>query len=172
MEDQRNWTDASYKTYCRPLQIPFTYRIARGQTVRQQIIVRLSGEPKQEMRGEEPLISLSAPAGRLPEMALAIEPEWMPKPAARPAICRTGIMRLQMRCDHHGKTPFLRSVRDLALEMSAEIDAEIVVGKDTACEGALDEAKSRFEETDIFAGISHCIAAGLSQKLSAFGTMA
>ncbi len=24
MEDQRNWTDASYKTYCRPLSLPFS----------------------------------------------------------------------------------------------------------------------------------------------------
>jgi hypothetical protein len=39
MEDQRNWTDASYKTYCRPLALPRPYRLAAGEQVRQRIVV-------------------------------------------------------------------------------------------------------------------------------------
>ena len=30
MEDQRNWTDASYKTYVRPLALPWPYTLAKG----------------------------------------------------------------------------------------------------------------------------------------------
>ena len=30
MEDQRNWTDASYKTYVRPLALPWPYTLAAG----------------------------------------------------------------------------------------------------------------------------------------------
>ena len=37
MEDQRNWSDASYKTYSRPLAIPFPYTIAAGDRVRQSV---------------------------------------------------------------------------------------------------------------------------------------
>ncbi len=37
MEDQRNWSDASYKTYSRPLAIPFPYAIAAGERVRQSV---------------------------------------------------------------------------------------------------------------------------------------
>lgn len=37
MEDQRNWTDASYKTYCTPLEIPFPAEIKKGTTVTQAI---------------------------------------------------------------------------------------------------------------------------------------
>ena len=33
MEDQRNWTDASYKTYVRPLALPWPYTIPAGQGV-------------------------------------------------------------------------------------------------------------------------------------------
>ncbi|HZA91329.1 MAG TPA: hypothetical protein VE420_01785 [Gemmatimonadales bacterium] len=36
-EDQRNWTDASYKTYSRPLTLPFPYRIDAGETVEQSV---------------------------------------------------------------------------------------------------------------------------------------
>lgn len=41
MEDQRNWTDASFKTYCRPLSRPRPFDIAVGETVRQRITVML-----------------------------------------------------------------------------------------------------------------------------------
>jgi len=33
MEDQRNWTDASYKTYVRPLALPWPYTLATGATL-------------------------------------------------------------------------------------------------------------------------------------------
>ena len=32
MEDQRNWTDASYKTYSTPLRIPYPAPIAQRRT--------------------------------------------------------------------------------------------------------------------------------------------
>src|SRR5690625_5219342 len=37
MEDQRNWSDASFKTYNRPLDLPFPYVIDPGTKNRQQI---------------------------------------------------------------------------------------------------------------------------------------
>lgn len=37
MEDQRNWTDASFKTYNRPLALPFPFEIPAGEHVRQRI---------------------------------------------------------------------------------------------------------------------------------------
>jgi len=37
MEDQRNWTDASYKTYCTPLEMPFPAMITKGETVSQAV---------------------------------------------------------------------------------------------------------------------------------------
>ena len=43
MEDQRNWTDASYKTYVRPLALPWPYVIAKGNAVDQKINLTVSG---------------------------------------------------------------------------------------------------------------------------------
>ncbi|MFD4960067.1 hypothetical protein [Microbacterium sp. NPDC058389] len=45
MEDQRNWTDASYKTYSRPLSLPFPYPLAAGERVVQSIDIEVAGEP-------------------------------------------------------------------------------------------------------------------------------
>lgn len=44
MEDQRNWTDASFKTYSPPLHLPRPIRILRGTRIRQCVTVRIHGK--------------------------------------------------------------------------------------------------------------------------------
>ena len=36
-EDQRNWTDASYKTYCTPLALPFPSKVEKGEKIHQSV---------------------------------------------------------------------------------------------------------------------------------------
>jgi hypothetical protein len=43
MEDQRNWTDASYKTYCTPLDLPIPLLVKRGERIQQQVKLTLVG---------------------------------------------------------------------------------------------------------------------------------
>jgi len=45
MEDQRNWIDASYKTFCTPLRLPFPVEIKAGTKVRQGVTLRLVAMP-------------------------------------------------------------------------------------------------------------------------------
>jgi D-apionolactonase len=42
MEDQRNWSDASYKTYIRPLAEPWPYELAEGERLEQSVTVDIS----------------------------------------------------------------------------------------------------------------------------------
>lgn len=49
MEDQRNWTDASYKTYCRPLSMPFPFEIKKGEKIHQKIVLEIKGETQNEI---------------------------------------------------------------------------------------------------------------------------
>lgn len=44
-EDQRNWTDASFKTYCRPLDWPRPYELPAGAVVEQAVRVSVQGVP-------------------------------------------------------------------------------------------------------------------------------
>jgi D-apionolactonase len=44
MEDQRNWTDASFKTYCTPLEIPYPVDVPKGTRISQKIRIRLDGD--------------------------------------------------------------------------------------------------------------------------------
>ncbi len=43
MEDQRNWTDASFKTYCTPLSLPFPRTLEAGAQVEQRIVFQVNG---------------------------------------------------------------------------------------------------------------------------------
>jgi len=48
MEDQRNWTDGSYKTYCTPLSLGYPHQAQVGQVFHQAVTVR--AELPQELR--------------------------------------------------------------------------------------------------------------------------
>ncbi len=50
MEDHRNWTDASYKTYCTPLEKPFPVEVPQGTKIRQSVTVELEGVPPETTR--------------------------------------------------------------------------------------------------------------------------
>ena len=43
-EDQRNWIDASFKTFCTPLRLPFPVEIKAGTRIRQEIELTVRGK--------------------------------------------------------------------------------------------------------------------------------
>jgi D-apionolactonase len=74
MEDQRNWTDASFKTYSTPITLGWPHRARAGQQIRQRVRLTFEGavEPPSE-RGVPIRIELGEPTGkRLPEMGLGM----------------------------------------------------------------------------------------------------
>ena len=78
MEDQRNWTDASYKTYVRPLALPWPYVIAKGETIDQTVTLTVSGAAREIDSVDGPL-SLAIGeqiAGRtMPPLGLGLDPK-------------------------------------------------------------------------------------------------
>lgn len=40
-EDHRNWTDASFKTYSRPLDLPFPFAVTEGEQIEQRVVLRV-----------------------------------------------------------------------------------------------------------------------------------
>lgn len=72
MEDQRNWTDASYKIYSRPLSLPFPYSVAAGEQISQKLLITVDSEVANSPTAEkntEAKISLM-PAGIFPAIQL------------------------------------------------------------------------------------------------------
>ena len=77
MEDQRNWTDASFKTYGTPLDLPFPVSIKAGTQVHQTVIVSLPGKPRK---------LLPIQLGRTPQLSIATT-SVIPKPGLGLCCC-------------------------------------------------------------------------------------
>lgn len=78
MEDQRNWSDASFKTYSRPLALPFPYVIQSGEAMRQAIKVRVGGTaPAEARQADGPVrVEIGGQAGvRLPRLGIGGRPQ-------------------------------------------------------------------------------------------------
>lgn len=82
MEDQRNWSDASYKTYVRPLALPWPYRIPANEPVSQQITLTMSDSHNSSANPpvsakETGTIRLTpgTSTGTMPAIGLLISPE-------------------------------------------------------------------------------------------------
>jgi D-apionolactonase len=50
-EDQRNWSDNSYKTYSTPLEIPYPVLVREGERVEQKVILQISGKGDEQNNG-------------------------------------------------------------------------------------------------------------------------
>jgi hypothetical protein len=77
MEDQRNWSDGSYKTYCRPLALPWPYDLVPGAPVQQGLRLAITGaRPASAAGAAVPTLEIGAVIGTMPAMHLAQEPGW------------------------------------------------------------------------------------------------
>lgn len=117
MEDQRNWSDASYKTYVRPLALPWPYRISAAHPIRQRIVLtiahtRSSRKAISASTRHDPavIITPGAKTGKLPRIGLLVTPEEARATlAARKHLADIGPQELLFHFDPlagHGKKAF------------------------------------------------------------------
>ncbi len=80
MEDQRNWTDASYKTYVRPLALPWGYTLAKGSRHEQSVRLSFTGVGGDNAGGARVGGAVAIELGhdlpiRMPELGVALPQE-------------------------------------------------------------------------------------------------
>ncbi|NKK76699.1 hypothetical protein [Rhizobium leguminosarum] len=81
MEDQRNWSDASYKTYVRPLALPWPYQMPADRPVRQKtslVVKDTCGSTRHSpaaASGGAIKLELGARTGTMPNIGVIITPE-------------------------------------------------------------------------------------------------
>lgn len=143
MEDHRQWSDASFKTYNRPIALPLPYLLDPEEPVTQSVTLTLSGTAD----GQSPQPAVDVPAisdQRLPVYALPLDtPEAAGDALAHlDAIRAVAPKRLLVRYDftrHAGAD--LTPLAQLADELGAEVELQaILAAEDDA--GALDELKT------------------------------
>jgi hypothetical protein len=120
-EDHRNWLDASFKTYFRPLALPWPYTVPAGETIDQRVslsftpsIARLAPQPADPVA----TVSVGDRTGAvMPEIGLAVNPEDLDGALAAVAPLReAGLQTLAIRvsADLVDLPGVLRRAADLA----------------------------------------------------------
>ncbi|WP_299967526.1 hypothetical protein [uncultured Roseobacter sp.] len=131
MEDQRNWTDASYKTYVRPLAKPWPYRIAPGHGVDQRVTITLSGEGSVKVDDGPVDLNPGAATGPVPPLGIGLRPEDVATSADATALRALGpahaVLHHDPRADHGKET--LAAMLDVAGDIGAEPWLEAVVAR-------------------------------------------
>ncbi|MDF1777059.1 MAG: hypothetical protein P1V13_13560 [Rhizobiaceae bacterium] len=128
MEDQRNWSDASFKTYSRPLVEPFAYVIKAGTTIRQDIHLRITGRPVPVKTGEaEPVQIGPALDEALPDILLAAQAGWLPDSAGTKVLAASGLSALLLRTTADDAATDLTRAGAALQALSGSLDLEIVL---------------------------------------------
>ena len=134
MEDQRNWTDASYKTYVRPLGLPHPFVLKAGESIEQAVELRFEGAaPARPDDGgdgtPEISVTVGGEAGQVPRVAMGLE--WRSTDAA---MARTeqlaGLGPAYLSCyfdARHAGPEAMRGFREVADAMGWPLALEAVV---------------------------------------------
>ncbi|NBQ32845.1 MAG: hypothetical protein EBU21_12995 [Proteobacteria bacterium] len=125
MEDQRNWIDASYKTYCRPIARPLPYVIPAGETVHHRIRLAVSGDAHPAKPGTLAPGRRDDHPGTFPELLLAVQEGWVPDPASGHPALGVGVGSHLIRIGAHatGSEAWIGTVARVA----STVDLEVVV---------------------------------------------
>ncbi|HEY6397406.1 MAG TPA: hypothetical protein VIX82_08145, partial [Solirubrobacteraceae bacterium] len=89
MEDQRNWTDASLKTYCTPQELGYPFDASTGQRFSQKVTIHVSGRPARARAVSDlPRVTFDIDGGRpLPPVGLCL-----PRAADRHSAAETRLL--------------------------------------------------------------------------------
>jgi hypothetical protein len=107
MEDQRNWSDASYKTYVRPLSLPWPYVMEQGMTNRQSVELEITrsqrSSQKPAQRANAPIrVAIAGPEGAFPGIGVSIHPDLIPQALGHPSLMNS--LRPQLLLVHFDPT--------------------------------------------------------------------
>lgn len=137
MEDQRNWTDGSFKTYCTPLALPLPVGVKPGDVVEQSIIVSFTPEtstaksPRAADTEDGVALTDSAELYRLPKLG-ATWADRDPEDDAVALLSRIGPAVVAVSAD--------ANVPDGAARLAARAAASAEAGADTLVSLRLGEA--------------------------------
>jgi D-apionolactonase len=122
-EDHRNWSDASYKTYCTPIELPFPVTVSKGEQLEQEISISLSGSAS---RIEKPIkrkitVSVSEKEVSLPDLGLNIAKNF--SEVDHDEFSQLGInhLRLNLDLDDFSELDFSRAV-GLSKQLNLKLD--------------------------------------------------
>jgi D-apionolactonase len=107
MEDQRNWTDDSFKTYCTPASLGFPHHASSGQKFRQSVEVRADGFDIAVLEPGRPVtVEIGSPSGRsMPALGLGMSSDLQVPGDEDRALRRLGLAHVRADVQVDGALP-------------------------------------------------------------------
>ena len=139
MEDQRNWTDASYKTYSTPLRLPYPTEVREGTVVAQSCTLTLAGAAQpQVIPAGAPLTFTVDPAGErpLPRLGLGVASHGgplTPVEAERLRALHLAHLRVDLDLGADNDRPLVEAARQ-ARALGVLLEVALHLGDDAAAE--------------------------------------
>ena len=133
MEDHRNWTDASYKTFCTPLRNPYPVEVKKGTRIHQAVTLRLEGKLPPGTAGEgreaTPVFSVGT-ARSLPllRLGLGVASHGSPltlREVSRLKVLRLSHLRIDLRLARPGWEKAFRQAVSEANALGASLEAAL-----------------------------------------------
>jgi len=135
-EDHRNWLDASFKTYFRPLMLPWPYKVPAGEKIEQRISLTFTpsiAKLAPVAASETVSITLSDRSGGvMPAIGLAVDAgdiETVATSAAHIAKAQIQSLSIRLRSDAKDIPGKLRRSAQFAQAIGARTQLEIVLDK-------------------------------------------
>jgi hypothetical protein len=130
MEDQRNWIDASFKTFCTPLRLPFPVEVRADTQIDQSVTVRLKGAPETvASTTQAPALSIDRTVvGALPKIGLSQgETPLTPQEIDLLARLKLGHLRTEIHLSHREwRSGWSRAVRE-ARALNVPLEAAVFI---------------------------------------------
>ena len=150
-EDQRNWTDASFKTYSTPLSIPYPVTVEAGTAVRQAIHIRLSKQlpAVKPDAGRQPVTVVvgDASVATLPPIGLGVASHGQrlsEKQAEALRVLNLGHLRVDLDLSQRDIGSRLAHAKEDAAAINTALEVALFVGEDASSE--LAALSSAFKE--------------------------
>jgi hypothetical protein len=122
-EDHRNWSDASYKTYCTPIELPFPIKVSKGDQIEQEVTITLSGEASRAAKPAQSKITISVSKLEvsLPDIGLNITEDYSESDHDEFNEIGIGHLRLNLDLDEKSKANFSGAVK-LSKKLGLKLD--------------------------------------------------
>lgn len=115
MEDHRNWTDSSFKTYCTPLSVPFPALIEKDSEVIQKVVFKATPKKRDILTAENYKLYPEPGEYALPDIGTAIKAKILTESECR-ALKKIGLKHL--RYDLNFTMPAWQPMFEVAAENS------------------------------------------------------
>ncbi len=112
-EDQRNWTDASLKTYCTPLSLGFPHQANTSSRIAQTFTIAVEGgeTTAQEQKADVTYLSLGTGRGqKLPRIGFSMNNDG-PTPTAQEILCLLAVKPDHLRVEVHLNTAYTSELK-------------------------------------------------------------